>query len=219
MFFNALYCFGYLPKAIQLIVLIIFSIITIKALSHLNGNEADPFILIVGFYFLRRLLEWVVSFKIHDLNIPFLIIALIASLIFMVKRIKFIGILVWLIIVRLIFIWNGQLSMLYGAILTIISIIFLKPLLNLSKGKILFYIALGCLIGFRFGSLIGIEAIILAELFIRCSMQRGFTGIFRFLSLIISIFTFSYLIELSFAHTPVIISLIVIVWLLNKAIG
>lgn len=219
MFFNALYCFGYLPKAIQLIVLIIFSIITVKTMTHMNGYEAEPCILIVGFYFIRRLTEWFVSFKIHDWTIPFLIIVLIAFLVFMVKKIKFIGILLWLIIVRFIFIWNGQLSMFYGAVLTIVSIIFLKPLLNLSKKKIFFYIVLGFLIGFMFGCVIGIEVIILVELFIRCIMQKEFIGFIRFISLFITMFTFAYLIELSFAHASIILLLIGILWLLNKAIG
>ena len=219
MFFNALYCFGYLPKAIQLIVLIIFSIITLRTLSHMNGYEAEPCILIVGFYFIRRLTEWFVSFKIHDWTIPFLIIALIAFLVFMVKKIKFIGILLWLIIVRFIFIWKGQLSMFYGAVLTIVSIIFLKPLLNLSKKKIFFYIVLGFLIGFMFGCVIGIEVIVLVELFIRCITQKEFIGFIRFISLFISMFTFAYLIELSFAHASIILLLIGIVWLLKKAIG
>lgn len=219
MFFNALYCFGYLPKAIQLIVLIIFSIITLRTLSHMNGYEAEPCILIVGFYFIRRLTEWFVSFKIHDWTIPFLIIALIAFLVFMVKKIKFIGILLWLIIVRFIFIWKGQLSMFYGAVLTIVSIIFLKSLLNLSIEKILVYVALGFFLGFIFGSIIGIEAIILAELFVRCITQRNFKGLIRFISLFITMFTFAYLIELSFAHASIILLLIGILWLLNKAIG
>lgn len=219
MFFNALYCFGYLPKAIQLIVLIIFSIITLKTLSHMNGYEAEPCILIVGFYFIRRLTEWFVSFKIHDWTIPFLIIAFIALLVFMVNRFKLLGILLFLIIARLIYISNNQLNMFYSAILTIVSIIFLKPLLNLSKKKIFFYIVLGFLIGFMFECVIGIEVIILVELFIRCIMQKEFIGFIRFISLFISMFTFAYLIELSFAHASILILLVGIMWLLKKAIG
>lgn len=219
MFFNALYCFGYLPKAIQLIVLIIFSIITVKTLTHMNGYEAEPCILIVGFYFIRRLTEWFVSFKIHDWTIPFLIIAFIALLVFMVNRFKLLGILLFLIIARLIYISNNQLNMFYSAILTIVSIIFLKPLLNLSKKKIFFYIVLGFLIGFMFGCVIGIEVIVLVELFIRCIMQKEFIGFIRFISLFISMFTFAYLIELSFAHASILILLVGIMWLLKKAIG
>ena len=37
----------------------------------MNGYEADPCILITVFYFIRRLFEWIVSYRIHDWSIIF----------------------------------------------------------------------------------------------------------------------------------------------------
>lgn len=219
MFFNALYCFGYLPKSIQLIVLIIFSVITIRTLTHMNGYEADPCILITVFYFIRRLIEWLFSFRIHDWSIIILIVSILAILVFIVRKIKFMGILLWLVFARLIFIWNDQLSMFYGAILTVVSLLFMKSLLNLSKEKVLVYIILGFIIGFIEGSVIGIEALILTELLTRCIAQQGINGLLRFICLLICIFTSAYFIELAFAHSSVLLFLIVLILLLKKAIG
>lgn len=219
MFFNALYCFGYLPKSIQLITLIFFSVITIRTLTHINGYEADSCILIVLFYFLRRLTEWIVSFRIHDWTIPFLVIALLALLIFSVKKLKFLGIILFLILSRFIFIWNGQLSIIYNSILTVASIILLKSILKLSMHKLLLYIVLGFIISFYFGIVIGIESIILMELFLICITQNKLKGFGKFLFLIVSIFTSVYLVELAFAHASLLLLFMVIILLLKKVIS
>lgn len=219
MFFNLLYNLGYLPQIVQLIILIGLSIISFFTLRKIKGYEVDPLTLIIGFYFLRRLFEWIVSFKINDWTIPFLIIFAIALLVFMVRKIKFIGIIIWILIARLLFIFNGQLTMFYGAMITVVAVFFLKPLLNLSIEKVLIFISIGALIGFWGGSIIGIETLILAELFTRCVMNKGAQGVVRFLGLFICIFTSAYFIELGFAHANVILFILVIIWLISKAIG
>lgn len=219
MFFNALYCFGFLPKAIQLIALVIFFLVTIRTLKNMNSYETEPCILIIGFYFFRRMIEWLVSFKIQDWTLAFRIIFLIAFLVFLIQKIKFWGILICLLATRLMFIFNNELSIFYSSIITTITIIFLKTILNFSNLKLLTYIVLGILIGIFGGPVISIEAIILIELLIRCIVQNELNGLSRFISLFISMFTFAYLIELAFAHTSVMILLFGIIWLLKKAIS
>lgn len=204
MFNSLLYYLGFLPKIFQIVILIVFAIISYRTLTTSSSYTIQPPLALLVYYALTRLLNFV--FGINNLTTILWIIVGIYFAYVLFERLGMLGIILFIVVLSWIFLLTNQVAIfanpIFNIIVILIGIHIISQFIEISFFRQAIYSILSIALTFFIPPAVLLEIVFLFEALIRCFFE-SFSGIdiaVKFAGLFVVCFLGVYLIEFAFAH-------------------
>ncbi len=217
MYAHILYYLGFLPGAIQILILLLCGAISFFTLRSSNQRQSEPILALLTSYLFLRVVRFIASGPIRDWTMILWFLLGLFLLFKLVSKFGFLGLIGAVLVAYMVIIRMSLIGSLIDTIVTLVGIIIIVRMLKLGFVKLLTYLAIGGILSFFTEAVIVFEVILLLETLMRClftedSEFTGLNGFAQFIFLFIVSFTGVYLIELAFAHLLVMVIVTILVW-------